>query len=226
MNAGLHLLNKGVTSRAFPCSGIRLAGATNDVHIFDVRTGRWEKTTPAGEPPSPRAAHAAAAVGNMVVIQVRGAHHTGRLQTLASSRLQTRFHWRNCREASAQRVWRRKTCMSWTSPTLSAHAGTGNYCRFGLTFEAPFWFLYSRCLNFLGFSGCSCRGRARVLGMRILSAWSQTGSSWPWAGTMASQRSGTRGPWTRQRSLTHGGKLPTRARCPRPGTVATSRRAY
>ncbi|GLC64614.1 hypothetical protein PLESTF_000184600 [Pleodorina starrii] len=50
-------------------SGIRLAGATNDVHIFDVRTGKWEKTTPAGEPPSPRAAHAAAAVGNMVVIQ-------------------------------------------------------------------------------------------------------------------------------------------------------------
>lgn len=50
--------------------GIRLAGATNDVHIFDVRTGKWEKTTPAGEPPSPRAAHAAAAVGNMVVIQV------------------------------------------------------------------------------------------------------------------------------------------------------------
>jgi hypothetical protein len=51
-------------------SGIRLAGATNDVHVFDVRTGRWEKISPQGEPPSPRAAHAAAAVGNMVVIQV------------------------------------------------------------------------------------------------------------------------------------------------------------
>jgi len=50
-------------------AGIRLAGATNDVHIFDVRSGRWEKITPLGEPPSPRAAHAAAAVGNMVVIQ-------------------------------------------------------------------------------------------------------------------------------------------------------------
>jgi hypothetical protein len=50
--------------------GIRLAGATNDVHVFDARVGKWEKITPQGEPPSPRAAHAAAAVGNMVVIQV------------------------------------------------------------------------------------------------------------------------------------------------------------
>lgn len=50
-------------------SGIRLAGATNDVHIFHVRTGEWEKVTPQGEAPSPRAAHAAAAVGNMVVVQ-------------------------------------------------------------------------------------------------------------------------------------------------------------
>lgn len=51
-------------------AGIRLAGATNDVHIFDVRNGTWTKITPMGEPPSPRAAHAAAAVGNMVVVQV------------------------------------------------------------------------------------------------------------------------------------------------------------
>ena len=36
---------------------------------MDVRSGRWEKVTPLGEPPSPRAAHAAAAVGNMVVVQ-------------------------------------------------------------------------------------------------------------------------------------------------------------
>ncbi|KAF5832994.1 hypothetical protein DUNSADRAFT_10950, partial [Dunaliella salina] len=50
-------------------SGIRLAGATNDVHVFDARVGRWEKIVPQGEAPSPRAAHAAAAVGNMVVIQ-------------------------------------------------------------------------------------------------------------------------------------------------------------
>ncbi|KAL4429396.1 hypothetical protein ABPG77_005170 [Micractinium sp. CCAP 211/92] len=50
-------------------AGIRLAGATNDVHIMDVRSGKWEKVVPLGEPPSPRAAHAAAAVGNMVVVQ-------------------------------------------------------------------------------------------------------------------------------------------------------------
>jgi len=53
-------------------AGIRLAGATNDVHIFDIRTGTWAKIVPMGEPPSPRAAHAAAAVGNMVVVQVGG----------------------------------------------------------------------------------------------------------------------------------------------------------
>ncbi|KAK2079181.1 hypothetical protein QBZ16_002872 [Prototheca wickerhamii] len=51
------------------CGRIRLAGATNDVHIMDVRTGRWERWAPQGEPPSPRAAHAAAAVGSMVVVQ-------------------------------------------------------------------------------------------------------------------------------------------------------------
>eukprot|EP00884_Botryococcus_braunii_P021763 jgi/Botrbrau1/8270/Bobra.0001s0021.1 len=48
--------------------GIRLAGATNDVHILDVRSGSWHKIAPLGEPPSPRAAHAAAAVGTMVVV--------------------------------------------------------------------------------------------------------------------------------------------------------------
>ncbi len=37
---------------------------------MDVRTGKWEKMAPHGEPPSPRAAHAAAAVGSMVVVQV------------------------------------------------------------------------------------------------------------------------------------------------------------
>eukprot|EP00891_Asterochloris_glomerata_P004604 jgi/Astpho2/4604/Aster-x0207 len=36
---------------------------------MDVRSGKWDRMTPAGEPPSPRAAHAAAAVGSMVVIQ-------------------------------------------------------------------------------------------------------------------------------------------------------------
>eukprot|EP00232_Nephroselmis_pyriformis_P020890 CAMPEP_0182865234 /NCGR_PEP_ID=MMETSP0034_2-20130328/7583_1 /TAXON_ID=156128 /ORGANISM="Nephroselmis pyriformis, Strain CCMP717" /LENGTH=859 /DNA_ID=CAMNT_0024997525 /DNA_START=139 /DNA_END=2715 /DNA_ORIENTATION=- len=50
-------------------AGIRLAGATADVHSFDVKTGTWIKLNPTGEAPSPRAAHAAAAVGSMVVIQ-------------------------------------------------------------------------------------------------------------------------------------------------------------
>lgn len=50
-------------------AGIRLAGATSDVHIMDVRSGKWEQVVPQGEPPSPRAAHAAAAVGSMVVCQ-------------------------------------------------------------------------------------------------------------------------------------------------------------
>ncbi|KAH7295189.1 hypothetical protein KP509_27G036500 [Ceratopteris richardii] len=50
-------------------AGIRLAGATADVHCYDVMSNRWTRLQPVGEPPSPRAAHAAAAVGTMVVIQ-------------------------------------------------------------------------------------------------------------------------------------------------------------
>ena len=49
-------------------SNVRLAGATNEVHIFDVFRGTWRRITPEGETPSPRAAHAAAAIGNMVVV--------------------------------------------------------------------------------------------------------------------------------------------------------------
>ncbi|KAL2900532.1 Serine/threonine-protein phosphatase BSL1 [Bienertia sinuspersici] len=49
--------------------GIRLAGVTNSVHSYDVLTKRWSRIRPAGDPPSPRAAHAAAAVGTMVVFQ-------------------------------------------------------------------------------------------------------------------------------------------------------------
>ncbi|GAY40817.1 hypothetical protein CUMW_054750 [Citrus unshiu] len=49
--------------------GIRLAGVTNSVHLYDVLTRKWTRIRPAGEPPSPRAAHAAAAVGTMVVFQ-------------------------------------------------------------------------------------------------------------------------------------------------------------
>ncbi|KAH7517153.1 hypothetical protein FEM48_Zijuj09G0032100 [Ziziphus jujuba var. spinosa] len=46
-----------------------LAGVTNSVHSYDVLTRKWTRIRPAGEPPSPRAAHAAAAVGTMVVFQ-------------------------------------------------------------------------------------------------------------------------------------------------------------
>ncbi|CAH9081264.1 unnamed protein product [Cuscuta europaea] len=49
--------------------GIRLAGVTNAIHSYDVLTRKWSRLRPAGEPPSPRAAHAAAAVGTMVVFQ-------------------------------------------------------------------------------------------------------------------------------------------------------------
>ncbi|XP_059625133.1 serine/threonine-protein phosphatase BSL3 isoform X2 [Cornus florida] len=50
-------------------AGIRLAGATADVHCYDVMTNKWSRITPFGEPPTPRAAHVATAVGTMVVIQ-------------------------------------------------------------------------------------------------------------------------------------------------------------
>ncbi|XP_074566338.1 serine/threonine-protein phosphatase BSL2 homolog [Curcuma longa] len=50
-------------------AGIRLAGATADVHCYDVLSSKWTRLTPLGEPPSPRAAHVATAVGTMVVIQ-------------------------------------------------------------------------------------------------------------------------------------------------------------
>ncbi|PWA97043.1 serine/threonine protein phosphatase, BSU1, Metallo-dependent phosphatase-like protein [Artemisia annua] len=50
-------------------AGIRLAGVTNSLHSYDVLTKKWTRMTPAGDPPSPRAAHAAAAVGTMVIFQ-------------------------------------------------------------------------------------------------------------------------------------------------------------
>ncbi|PIA54297.1 hypothetical protein AQUCO_00900678v1 [Aquilegia coerulea] len=50
-------------------AGIRLAGATADVHCYDVLSNKWSRLTPLGEQPSPRAAHVATAVGTMVVIQ-------------------------------------------------------------------------------------------------------------------------------------------------------------
>ncbi|KAH9659505.1 serine/threonine-protein phosphatase BSL3 [Citrus sinensis] len=56
----------------FLCLGLSwggLAGATADVHCYDVLTNKWSRITPFGEPPTPRAAHVATAVGTMVVIQ-------------------------------------------------------------------------------------------------------------------------------------------------------------
>ncbi|CAL1390516.1 unnamed protein product [Linum trigynum] len=50
-------------------AGIRLSGATADVHCYDVLSNKWSRITPIGEPPTPRAAHVATAVGTMVVIQ-------------------------------------------------------------------------------------------------------------------------------------------------------------
>ncbi|RID66481.1 hypothetical protein BRARA_D01619 [Brassica rapa] len=59
----------GTPTSAGSAGGIRLAGATADVHCYDVLTNKWSRLTPHGEPPSPRAAHVATAVGTMVVIQ-------------------------------------------------------------------------------------------------------------------------------------------------------------
>lgn len=95
-------------------AGIRLAGATNDVHIFDVRTGSWEKISPQGEPPSPRAAHAAAAVGNMVVIQVgpqpATPHNHSPVHAPTAVCLPGGFLLL-LRAASAQQAWPRRTSM-------------------------------------------------------------------------------------------------------------------
>ncbi len=56
------------TNNSSSSSGVRLAGATNDVHVFDVKSGTWQKLRPSGDPPSPRAAHASANVGGMLVV--------------------------------------------------------------------------------------------------------------------------------------------------------------
>lgn len=63
------ILFGGATAIEGGASGIRLAGVTSSVHLYDVETKKWTRMHPAGEAPSPRAAHAAAAVGTMVVFQ-------------------------------------------------------------------------------------------------------------------------------------------------------------
>uniref|UniRef100_A0A2P2MN11 protein-serine/threonine phosphatase n=1 Tax=Rhizophora mucronata TaxID=61149 RepID=A0A2P2MN11_RHIMU len=64
---GATAIEGGGASSSIP--GIRLAGVTNTVHSYDVLTRKWTRLRPAGDPPSPRAAHVAAAVGTMVVFQ-------------------------------------------------------------------------------------------------------------------------------------------------------------
>ncbi|OVA17135.1 Phosphoesterase domain [Macleaya cordata] len=59
----------GPPSSSAGSAGIRLAGATADVHSYDVLANKWSRLIPLGEQPSPRAAHVATAVGTMVVIQ-------------------------------------------------------------------------------------------------------------------------------------------------------------
>ena len=56
------------TTKNGTSGGVRLAGATNDVHVFDVKSGTWQKLYPSGDPPSARAAHASANVGGMLVV--------------------------------------------------------------------------------------------------------------------------------------------------------------
>jgi len=63
---GATAIEGGASSSA---PGIRLAGVTNCIHSYDVLTRKWTRLRPAGDPPSPRAAHVAAAVGTMVVFQ-------------------------------------------------------------------------------------------------------------------------------------------------------------
>ena len=133
-------------------SGIRLAGATNDVHVFDVRTGRWEKISPQGEPPSPRAAHAAAAVGNMVVIQVtkKSVEHPAWLSTAFGHT----YMFIVCRVASDQQAWHLKTCMYWTLQTQIDQGGTGES-------SSLRWDLSSK--HAVVFRALHCDGNSKVL---------------------------------------------------------------
>jgi len=63
----------GTPAAAGPNAGIRLSGATNSVHVFESKTGQWSELQTVcsreGDKPTPRAAHAAVAYGNMLVVQ-------------------------------------------------------------------------------------------------------------------------------------------------------------
>ncbi|KAL1825893.1 hypothetical protein DCAR_0314087 [Daucus carota subsp. sativus] len=63
------ILFGGATAIEGVGSGIRLTNVTNDLYSYDVEGNKWTRLRPSGEPPSPRAAHAAAAISTIVVFQ-------------------------------------------------------------------------------------------------------------------------------------------------------------
>lgn len=48
---------------------VKLSGATNELHVLDPYDGEWGRLTCGGDVPTPRAAHGAATVGGMLVVQ-------------------------------------------------------------------------------------------------------------------------------------------------------------
>lgn len=70
---------------------------------------------------------------------------------------------------------------------------------------------------------CSSLGLVPVPATRTRSAWSPTASSSQWVATTARARWAMHGRWTQARSLTSGGKSPTRERCHRPGAAGCGR---
>eukprot|EP00951_Prasinocladus_malaysianus_P019908 scaffold161872_cov33-Prasinocladus_malaysianus.AAC.1 len=148
---------------------------------MDVRTGKWERCNASGEPPSPRAAHAAAAVGSMVVIQ-GGIGPAG----LAPEDL----HVLDFTDISKPR-WHRLA-----SPSQSFKAQN--------VMGAPAMLRFP--LIVLGFL---FKARAQAQDMPTPWRWLQTGFLWPLAETMAVSRSQTPGPWTPVKSHIAGGRLLT-----------------
>ncbi|CAH2039025.1 unnamed protein product [Thlaspi arvense] len=62
------ILFGGSTAVTSDGSGICLDGVTNSVHCLNVFTRKWARICPEGQPPSPRACHAAAASGRLLAI--------------------------------------------------------------------------------------------------------------------------------------------------------------
>lgn len=226
---------------ALDLSGIRLAGATNDVHIMDVRTGKWEKVVPQGEPPSPRAAHAAAAVGNMVVVQ-GGIGPAG----LASEDLHVldftdldkpRWHRWVLGALSGARSWQLGQAASRHGGQQPQGAGTLPVS----VRSSPdkLWAAATRrCQSACKDTSC-CSSHAAHAAMTAGTVRANAGSWWQalgpvrathtrwrwwptaswlrWAATMASRRCRTAGRWTPARSRTSGARFPSRGTTRRPG---------